>query len=145
MAVPYRVERGRPVRTDVVPAGINAATGLVTSVRDFGRFATALLTNGLLLDEPTRTLAWANQPSATGRATPAGLGWFVQSYRGEPVVWQFGAVTDGYSSLVLVLPRRRLTFGLLANTDGLSAPPVLAAGDITVSPFASLFLNTFVP
>jgi CubicO group peptidase (beta-lactamase class C family) len=145
MAVPYRVERGRPVRTDVVPAGINAATGLVTSVRDFGRFATALLTNGLLLDEPTRSLAWSNQPSATGRATPAGLGWFVQSYRGEPVVWQFGAVTDGYSSLVLVLPRRRLTFALLANTDGLSAPPVLAAGDITVSPFASLFLNTFVP
>jgi hypothetical protein len=46
---------------------------------------------------------------------------------------------------VLVLPRRRLTFALLANTDGLSAPPVLAAGDITVSPFASLFLNTFVP
>lgn len=145
MAVPYRVDRGRPVRSDVLPAGINAATGLVTSVRDFGRFSSALLTDGLLLNEPTRSLAWASQASANGRATPAGLGWFVQSYRGEPVVWQFGAVSDAYSSLVLVLPRRRLTFALLANTDGLSAPPAMAAGDVTVSPFAALFLNTFVP
>lgn len=145
MAVPYRLERGRPVRAVVTPVGVNAATGLVTSVRDLGRFSSALLTDGLLLAVPTRALGWENQVSAAGLSTPAGLGWFVQSYRGEPVVWQFGSAGDAYSSLVLILPRRRLTFALLANTDGLSAPPTLAAGDVTVSPFASLFLRTFVP
>jgi len=133
------------VRADVPPTGVNASTGLVASVRDLGRFGTALMDDGLLLDEPTRLLAWANQASISGRATPAGLGWFVQSYRGEPVVWQFGVVNEAYSSLMLILPRRRLTFALLANSDGLSAPFALTAGDVTVSPFASLFLNTFVP
>jgi CubicO group peptidase (beta-lactamase class C family) len=145
MAVPYRLERGRPIRSEVPPAGVNAASGLVVSVRDLGRFTSALMTDGLLLTEPTRTLAWANQASAAGPATPAGLGWFVQSYRGEPVVWQFGEVSDGYSSMMLILPRRRLTFAMLANTDGLSAPATLAAGDVTVSLFAALFLRTFVP
>ncbi|MGE0392637.1 MAG: serine hydrolase domain-containing protein [Vicinamibacterales bacterium] len=145
LALPYRVERGRPVRSTVAPSGINASTGLVTSVRDVGAFTSALLTGGLLLDEPTRNLGWTAQASAIGQATPAGLGWFVQVYRGELIVWQFGSVGDAYSSLVLVLPGRRLTFALLANTDGLSAPPTLAAGDVTVSPFAALFLTTFVP
>jgi len=144
-ATPYRTERSRAVRVDRPPTGMNASTGLVASVRDLGRFGTALMDSGLLLEEPTRMLAWSNQVTASGRSTPAGLGWFVQSFRGEPVVWQFGSVNEGYSSLMLILPRRRLTFALLANTDGLSAPFALAAGDVTVSPFASLFLNTFVP
>ena len=145
MATPYRLERNRPVRSDAVPSGMNASTGLVTSVRDLGRFVNALLTPGVLLGDQTRQLSWSAQAGAGGRSTPAGLGWFVQSYKGEPLVWQFGSVSDRYSSLVLILPRRRLTFALLANSDGLSAPFALAAGDVTVSPFASLFLNTFVP
>ena len=40
---------------------------------------------------------------------PAGLGWFVQSYNGIPVVWQFGVVKNAYSSLILKLPNRGLT------------------------------------
>ena len=145
VATAYRLDRaGRPVRVEQLPAGLNASTGLVTSVRDLGRFASAL-DDDVLMSQATRTLAWSSRVSAAGKPTPAGLGWFVQSYRGEPLVWQFGSLNDGYSSLLLMLPRRRLVFALLANTDGLSAPFALANGDATVSPFAELFLRTFLP
>lgn len=145
MAVPYRLDRaGRPVKGESSPAGLNASTGLVASVSDLGRFAAALNDN-VLLDEATRNLAWTGRLSAAGKPTPGGLGWLVQTYRGEPVAWQFGALPEGYSSLMLILPRRRLVFALLANTDGLTTPFALANGDVTASPFAELFLRTFVP
>jgi len=37
-----------------------------------------------------------------------------------------------------------MTLILVANSDGLTRPFALAAGDITVSPFARLFLSLFV-
>ena len=76
---------------------------------------------------------------------PTGLGWFVQGYNGQPIVWQFGSVEGAYSSLILKVPNRRLTFILLANSDGLSAPFSLSSGDVTNSTFARLFLRSFVP
>src|SRR5262249_12378271 len=72
---------------------------------------------------------------------PMGLGWFVQYYKGERVVWHFGNVPNAYSSLILKLPARNMTFILLANSDGLSSPFDLAQGDVTRSLFASLFLK----
>jgi hypothetical protein len=39
------------------------------------------------------------------------------------------------------LPDRKLTFILLANSDGLSAPFELTSGNLTRSLFATLFLR----
>jgi hypothetical protein len=61
------------------------------------------------------------------------------------VAWQFGVVDGGYSSLILKVPNRKLTLILLANSDGLSAPFTLEAGDVTTSIFAKTFLRTFLP
>ena len=42
IAVPYKVDnKKRATRTEIAPEGINAATGLVTTVRDFARFDAA--------------------------------------------------------------------------------------------------------
>ena len=143
LAVPYKVDkRGRLTRTELQPESINAATGLVSTVRDLARFDTAL-DDGLLLREETRTLAWSNVQSTQNTAIPTGLGWFVQTYRNDRVVWHFGLVPNAYSSLIIKLPERRLTFILLANSDGLSAPFQLDAGDITRSLFATLFLRLY--
>ena len=76
---------------------------------------------------------------------PTGLGWFVQNYHGEPIVWQFGMIRGGYSSLIVKAPNLGLTFIVLANSDGLSAPFALESGDVTSSIFATLFLRLFVP
>ncbi len=145
MAAPYRVDRGtaKASRGTWPAAGVNAATGLVSTVRDLARFSNAL-DDRLLLQAPTLALAWSNAPAAAGRAAPSGLGWFVQSYNGVPVVWQFGTWPDACSSLILKVPQRDLTLILLANSDGLSAGFSLENGDVTTSLFARLFLRLFV-
>jgi CubicO group peptidase (beta-lactamase class C family) len=141
MAVPYKSEgRGRVERTELPPAGISAAAGLVSTVRDLARFDIALDSELLLRDE-TRTLAWSQVSTPDGKSLPTGLGWFVQTYHGERLVWQFGEIPNAYSSLVLKVPARRLTFILLANSDGLNSPFQLETGDVTRSLFATLFLR----
>lgn len=140
MAIPYKVDGRRLERTELLPAPLTAASGLVTTVRDLARFESAV-ESPLLLREETLGVAWTPAATRDGAAVPTGLGWFVQSHRAGRVVWQFGLVPNAYSSLVLKLPDRRLTFILLANSDGLSAPFQLGAGDITRSIFATLFLR----
>jgi CubicO group peptidase (beta-lactamase class C family) len=142
LAVPYRVDkRGRAARTELPVEGINAAVGLVSTARDLARFDAALDTT-LLLEE-TRAMAWTNVASGalTTSVAPTGLGWFVQNYRGERVVWHYGLIPNAYSSLILKVPSRRLTVILLANSDGLNAPFNLHTGDVTRSVFANLFLR----
>lgn len=141
LAVPYKVDgRNRTQPTELPAAGINAAEGLVSTVRDLAKLDGALDAR-LLLGEDTLAAAW--QPSADGRGTPVpmGLGWFVQFYRGQRVVWHFGQVPNAYSSLVIKVPERNVTLILLANSDGLSAPFDLAQGDVSRSLFATVFLR----
>ncbi len=114
----------------------------MTTVRDFARFDAAL-DETVLLKEDTLAVAWSATINSRQTALPTGLGWFVQSYRGEPVVWHFGLIANGYSSLVVKLPSRHLTFILFANSEGLSAPFQLDAGDVTRSLFATLFLRLY--
>ena len=57
------------------------------------------------------------------------------------MIWHYG-YWDTFSALIVKIPRRQLTFLLLANSDGLSAPfPTLGRGDVTGSAFAMLFLR----
>ena len=67
----------------------------------------------------------------------------MQGYNGQNVVWQFGG-GDNSSSLAVTLPGPGLTLIMLANSNGLSKPFPLAAGDLTASPFARVFLGLFV-
>jgi len=86
---------------------------------------------------------WTPVTAANGQAMPTGLGWFVQTYNGHDVYWQFGTM-NGYSSLILKVPAQRLTLILLANSDGLSSGFNLQDGDVTTSLFARTFLKLFV-
>ena len=140
-AAPYKVDsRGRPTRSTVPAAGLSAATGVITTVRDLARFDSALDDDGVLLEASTRLRAWESMGSA-----PVGLGWFVSRYNGEQVVWHFGLARDAYSSLMVKVPSRNLTLILLANSDGLAGPSYnLADGNISSNLFASLFLKLFV-
>ena len=141
MAVPYRVDgRGRAVRSEVPqPSVIDASTGLVTTVRDLVQFD-AGLDEGILLDRDVlRQMRGGAQAG-----TPTGLGWFVQSFNGELLVWHFGIARGAYSSLILKVPSRNLTLILLANSDGLNEPFALDRGDVTTSLFAKLFLRIFL-
>lgn len=139
-AVGYRVDRrGRASRSEAA-SGLDAANGLIASVRDLARYDDGL--EDLLLPE-TLAASWTN--GTAGSVTlPTGLGWFVQTYQGERLVWHFGLAPDAYSSLILKVPGRGLTLILLANSDGLSGPFSLEKGDVTSSLFARTFLRLFL-
>ena len=143
MAVPYKVDkRGKASRSDYAPKRIDASTGLISTARDLARYVAAI-DDRILLDDDTVQAMWSNL-SSTGATRPMALGWFVQTYNGERIVWHFGYVPDAYSSLILKVPSKRLTLILLANSDGLSAPFDLAQGDVTSSVFALTFLRMFL-
>ena len=133
LAAPYKVDKsGKATRAEYpTPRGIDAANGLISTVRDLAQFDAAL-DDGVLLTPETLTLdVDQHQSQRTGKPLPTGLGWFVQTYNGERVVWQFGVVSNAFSSLVVKVPGRRLTLILLANSDGLNTTPSLAEGDVT--------------
>jgi CubicO group peptidase (beta-lactamase class C family) len=141
MAVGYKVEaRNRVERTELTPAGITAIGGLVSTVRDLAKLDGALDRRQLLFDD-TLAQAWNPAIGTRGLPVPMGLGWFVQSYNNRRIVWHFGVVPNAYSSLIVKVPDRDLTFILLANSDKLVAPFQLPQGDVSKSLFAALFLK----
>lgn len=143
-ATPYAVDRRRalPSSYPETSAVLTPSSGLVTTVRDLAKFDLALK-QGMLLESGTLDHAW-NPPAVNGVPLPHGIGWFVQTYNGEKVVWQYGMAENASSSLMITLPARGLTLILMANSDGLVKLYSPANGDVTLSPFARLFLNLFV-
>jgi CubicO group peptidase (beta-lactamase class C family) len=139
LAVPYSVTPQGTTGSQYTVTTLGAGAGLISTVRDFAKFDLALR-QGVLLRSDTLTAAWT-PPFVNGRALPHGMGWFVQSYNGELVVWQFGVSPGSSSSLVITLPARGVSLILAANSDGLAKPATLVAGDVTVSPFARVFLG----
>jgi CubicO group peptidase (beta-lactamase class C family) len=140
IAKPYRSVGRRYAPADYPPRGINAAAGLVSTVRDLARYDAAL-DDGILVGDQTRQLAWTPSSLRDGRRGPYGLGWFTQSIGGgESIVWHFG-LWPSFSSLIVKRPDRGVTLILLANSDGLNARFPMAAGDVRVSPFARAFLS----
>jgi CubicO group peptidase (beta-lactamase class C family) len=124
------------------PWAINAREGLITTVRDLAKYDAALDRHWLLRRE-TQEQAWRPAVSNGGQALPHGLGWFVQYHRGLKLVWHYGYCPNAYSALYLKVPERNLTFILLANSDGLSAPFYDRWG-VDTSAFACAFLRLFV-
>jgi CubicO group peptidase (beta-lactamase class C family) len=138
MAQPYRVSGSSVSLNTDISKSVNASTGAISTVRDLARFDSALDSANLLHRE-TMAAMWSNQSGM-----PTGLGWFVQSYNGQTLYWQFGNTPGAYSSLILKVPSRGLTLILLANSDGLSEPFALQNGDVNTSLFARTFLRLFV-
>lgn len=144
LATPYAVNsQKRPSRSSSPATTLTATSGLITTVRDFARFELAMK-NGDLLAPATLAVAWQPATGRGGVPLPHGLGWFVQTYNGETVIWQFGVADDASSSLVVSVPGRGLTLVLLANSSGLVRPFDLEKGDLMASPFGRLFLGLLV-
>jgi CubicO group peptidase (beta-lactamase class C family) len=142
LALPYSVVAPGGATLSIHPdATLTPRGGLIGTARDYARFDVALK-NGLLLPE-TLQAAWTPPPGTSGQPLPHGLGWFVQTYGADQVVWQFGVSAGASSSMVVELPSRGLTLVLLANSDGLVSQFDLGTGDVTTSPFAKVFLGLF--
>jgi len=139
IAKPYVVRDGRPTLSEYPPKGINAAAGLVSTVRDLARYDAAIDAH-VLTSSSTQLIAWTPFRLTSGRDGPYALGWFVQSTVAGRAVWHYGQWPT-FSSLMLKLPDRGVTLILLANSDGLSSLFPLAGGDVAASPFARAFIQ----
>jgi CubicO group peptidase (beta-lactamase class C family) len=138
VALAADVIRPLGLRHTIAGASVTASSGLESTVEDLARFAAAL-ERGAVLSPLSLTEMFRPPRSPSGRAFPYALGWFVDQVGGEQVRWHFGQEQE-VSGLMLMLPRRRLAFVVLARTDRLSAPFWLQFGDLRWSPAAAAFL-----
>lgn len=143
LAIPYAVDSQRRASvTQFSATTLTASAGLITTAHDYAQFDLALR-SGILMQPESLAEAWRPPVDSTGKPLPHGLGWFVQSYNGAPVIWQFGSGDNGSSSMVITLPTRGLTLVLMANSNGLAKSFPLVKGDVTTSPFGRTFLSLF--
>jgi CubicO group peptidase (beta-lactamase class C family) len=119
------------------------ASGVISTVRDLAKFDIALDRNRLI-GERSREELFTAARSSTGEVLPYGLGWFVEEWNGNRLVWHYGWFPPTVSALYLKVPDRNLTFLLLSNCDGLSAGMPWTARGVRASPYARLFLDHFV-
>ena len=121
---------------------LSATSGLAASARDVARFSMAV-DDGRLLSDGMRARSWTALSASDGKPLPYALGWFVQENRGYELVWHYGHGLES-SSLIVKIPERRVTFVILANSDGLSRWRRLGDdADVSASPAATLFLNWY--
>ncbi|MCT4686736.1 serine hydrolase domain-containing protein [Vallitalea sp.] len=115
--------------------------GLISSLEDMITYSKALDSNVIISNE-IKNLAWSGK-SNSGNPLPYGLGWFIQWFQGNKLVWHYG-VSNGFSSVILKLPKMELSFLLLTNNEELTNAFHFEKCDITRSPFITVFLKSFL-
>jgi CubicO group peptidase (beta-lactamase class C family) len=124
------------------PASFSTAAGLVSTAVDMARYSIAMDAD-TFLSPATKALAFSPTIGTAGDTLPYGLGWFSTRVSGVRVVWHYGYWTAN-SSLIIKVPSRDVAFVIMANSDMLSRPTNLGAGDLMSSSLAREFLNAFV-
>jgi CubicO group peptidase (beta-lactamase class C family) len=138
----YKMGFGGDFVPSSYPVKLSSSAGMISTVLDLAKFDIAMDRN-LIVSEESKATMFTPTISNSGKQLPYGLGWFVQYHKEVKLVWHYGHAPKAYSSLILKVPGEELTFILLANSDGASAPFRLGAGNVLRSPFAVAFLNRF--
>lgn len=144
LAIPYHIDSAgmAVVSEPPPPQGDGAAGGVISTAMDLARFDIAL-GMGRLISPASVDAMWTAGRSASGAVLPYGIGWFVNNYRGEKIIWHTGLWEGAYSALYMKVPDRHLTLILLANSDGLRWQSRLDEAAIERSPFALALLDLF--
>lgn len=159
LAVPYKIDaKGRASRSEYPSYGLDANSGMVSTVEDLVKFETELDSDdGIPLSSSTLKQMWSKQQfelTQTNGTTirlemPTGLGWFVTKESGVDLVWTFGHIQDASSALIVKMPssptrKESLTLIMLANSGGLAKGYDLENANVTSSPFVKVFLRLFI-
>lgn len=155
VAKPYNWQ-GKKITPIHFHYGFSPAAGIMSSVADLAKYSIAIDEKKFLKPE-TWEKVFTPFVTAKGKKIQYGLGWFVKEYRGLKIVWHTGW-WFGYSTLIIKIPEKDLTFIILANSQDLSRPFYLTmypipfpnpfakslTKDLFVSDFASLFVEYFL-
>ena len=142
-AKPYTLYGTGEIVRDTYPAkDIGASAGLLSTVRDLAKFDAAI-DRHVFLEPKTQELAWTPFVSNAGQPLPYGLGWFVEEYRGQRLIWHTGNWGTGFSAMYLKVPEKNLSLILLANSEAL-ADGFYFPSSVETNPFVCSFLRHFV-
>jgi CubicO group peptidase (beta-lactamase class C family) len=154
VAVPYKIDvKGRASRSEYPSYGLDAASGMVSTVEDLANFEIQLdRRNGIPFSASTIDQMWSNQSftffNSNGNpftvVMPTGLGWFVTKESNQDLVWTFGHLPDAASALIVKMPKKNVTLIMLANSGGLAKGYDLENANVTSSPFVKVFLRLFI-
>ncbi|HEU4511363.1 MAG TPA: serine hydrolase [Pyrinomonadaceae bacterium] len=142
LAQPYALDREFKITKISYPQGFSTSAGLISTVLDMAKYDIAIDQSKFLKKE-TQQLAFTPAVSTKGESLPYGLGWFTTNYQGTRLFWHYGYWT-GNSSFILKVPEQNITFIIMANSDNLSRPTDLGAGNALSSPVGMAFLKTFI-
>jgi CubicO group peptidase (beta-lactamase class C family) len=148
MARPYRLDPDwnltEPASVTPPFDSVSASSGLISTVMDLAKYDVAI-DRDLVYGASAKQQIWTVGTAANGQRLPYGLGWFVSEFPPPRprLVWHYGWLPDAFSSLLIKMPERQLTFILLACTDRASSVFLLGNGDPLRSAFATAFLDTF--
>lgn len=145
LAPPYRVDSSGAIQRapEPSPQGDGAAGGVIATVLDLARFDLAL-DEGKLISPASRAEMMTPLRSTAGDEFPYGLGWFVQQYQRHTVAWHSGWWPEAYSALYLKVPDLKLTFIILANSEGIWWHNPLDQASVERSAFAQAFFQAFL-
>ncbi|HEX8029229.1 MAG TPA: serine hydrolase, partial [Vicinamibacterales bacterium] len=146
-------------RSEYPSYGLDAATGLVSTVEDLAKFEGKLdKRDNNPLSASTLDRMWSNasfRVTVNGQeqnlGVPTGLGGFVTTESGQRLVWTFGHIPNASSALIVKMTKRQangqlvdLTLIMLANSGGLAQGYDLENANVTSSPFVKVFLRLFI-
>lgn len=145
IVTPYRYYKDKGF---VVDSGAYAGTesypssGILTSIDDLVAYTVALDKNSLITAESYLEMT---EPFKTddGRELACALGWFSEKYGDYSLHWAYG-FGDSYSSLLVRVPEKELSFILLCNCTLPSEAVRLGYGNLLQSPFGVSFMKHFV-
>ena len=141
LATPYKIEFGQATPAPPMdPQGDGAAGGVISTVVDLARFDIAL-DGGELISESSKAAMFTPTESVAGGTLPYGIGWYVQDYEGQLLIWHSGWWPGAFSALYLKVPQHGATLIVLANSEGVWWDNPLDGARIQDSDFAGVFLD----
>ena len=144
MAQGFEYRDGAYGRKPHIERHLAGGAGVVSTVNDLARFDIAL-ESGDLASESVMSQVFSPAVAPDGTTLPYAYGWYVQSYKGEKLIWHSGWDENaGFSALYLKVPNRNLTFIALANSEGMWWGNPLGKAQVENSSFANLFMEHFV-
>ncbi|WP_395342288.1 serine hydrolase domain-containing protein [Ningiella sp. W23] len=138
------IEKGSKTKLRTPEKHIAGGAGVVSTLSDLVKYDAAISSK---LIAPHTIFEKLHKPATfkNGEQSVYGYGWYFQTYRGESLMWHSGWDPDaGFSSIMIRLPQRNLSFIILANSEGLWWQNPIDQARIEQSEFVQAFFNTVV-
>jgi CubicO group peptidase (beta-lactamase class C family) len=140
LAPPFAIVDDRSIKQTISDDDFRASAGIKASPRAIAAFDIAY-DGGVLIPASVRqsTIGGAELgPMGDYRG-----GWFLEDWNGKRLMWHSGWDPDRYSALYLKVPEDRLTLIVLANSDAIWWDNSPVEAEVTESPIARRFLESF--